>query len=165
MREKQSRSEKDQGQEEPGGKERRGRSGRCFRGRGLSPSGRLCGGSGRLPERELQLSQHPHFAQQHRKGKNEDGPARKIVQKAFGHRRAPAFVQDPREGDPGAVDEEGEREGGKYEKRPLPEGSAEEVGEDEPQDEEGKDISEPAAGFHHLELGEAEVDDVPLPVR
>ena len=79
------------------------------------------------------------------------------------HLRPPELVEDPHRGDAQAVGEDGEGDGGKDEHELFPERGPVVVGQEQAHEEQGDHEAEPAAGIHHLELGEPQVDHVPFP--
>ena len=73
---------------------------------------------------------------------------------------AEVFCQDPRDPDAQGVHQDGDRDGCQHAEHPLPNHLLEEIGVEDPQGDQGKQVAQAAAGIHHLELGHPDVDDV-----
>ncbi len=101
-----------------------------------------------------------HLEEQQRDAGDEDDPAFEVVQEAFGLGGAVLVDEHAGDGDAKAVHEDRDRDRGDEDHRLLPQGAAEDVGAEEGEARQRKEIAQPAAGLDHLQLVHAEVDDV-----
>ena len=104
--------------------------------------------------------QHIHFRNQHRGAGDEDDPALEHVQEAVGILRAEMIDHDADEADAQAVHRDRDRDGREEHQHALPQRRLEQIGREKAEAHQRIEIAQAAAGLDHLQLVDAEVDDI-----
>lgn len=120
-------------------------------------------GGFKAPPRKPSI-QRPHFQKENGETDHEDQPSGKVVKDPFRHAGAPDRVENPDGRKAQAVGYDRHRYRRKDKDRTFPERKPVMVREQEPERHQGNEVAQAAACVHHLQLGKAQVDDVPFPV-